>query len=283
MNGDNAGSSTQQQDQMSAATGGGAQQQAQQAQQQIPPGYLSQEQVDAIVVDRLRRDREARLRDPAYRKQAIEAWRNDEQFRAEVIEALGIKAGGKPTGEELAEAQKQWEATHLEPLRQKLSAYESQVNRLLRKDLHGQILAAAAAVGVKKAFLTPPVPGSVPPIVHMLESVFGYDEQTDGWYVKAGEGFAYSASPTKERPYKSVEEFLREWAQKEEAKELLEPRARAGIGYQGADRRASGMTVEEFEKLNPADQARLYHENPALWRQMMDQVRQKNERALFGS
>lgn len=240
-------------------------------QQQTPPAQqgLTQEQVNAIVTDRLTRDRQARLRDPEFRSQALEAWRDDEDFRSQAVDALGIKPGGKPSGEEMQAAFKQWEQQHVAPLKTRLETAEGRVERLTRKDLHGQIVQHAAALGVKAAFLKPPVPGAPPPVVHILESAFGHDPQTDGWYVKAGDGFAYSTNPTQDRPYKGVDEFLREWAQTDEAKELLEPRSRNGADYRGSSGGARTVSLADFEKMGDVDRAKLFRENPELYRELM--------------
>lgn len=137
----------------------------------------------------------------------------------------------------------EWETTELKPVQTKVQELETENETLLQKQLHSQILAAAAAVGVEKTLLKAPNRNSPPPIVSMLESAFGYDTDTKQFYVLSddGEGFAFSDKPTEEHPYKDPAEFLELWAANKDNAKFIEVTAQRGPNLQGVITGRPGM------------------------------------------
>jgi len=165
---------------------------------------------------------------------------DDETFVQSVLDSKGIKPGQQDAGETATAIQdavkrnrQEWESRELAPTRAKLEEFETREQSLLVKDLHRQIIQAAAQLGIKKALLKSPTRGSAPPIVSMLETAFGFDTDTGEFYVLDGEGFAFSDKPSKDNPYKTVEEFVEQWTQDKENSEFLDVQSQGGPRLQG--------------------------------------------------
>lgn len=177
----------------------------------------------------------------------------DEDFRVKAIEAWGIKPQGEQanqalTGEQLAQAQKDWEKKHLSPVAERATRAETRVQQLLHRDLHAQILATAGELGIKKSLLKTPVEGATPPIVNLLANYFGLDEEAGSWFTKEGDGFAFSGTPSAQSPYKSVSEFIREWTENEGKDFLEDVRQRGpGMGQPGGPKGSKDINVRISE------------------------------------
>lgn len=190
----------------------------------------------------------------------------DETFVQQVLDKKGIKPGATSadpadTAVAIQEALKknrgEWENRELNPLRQKNEEYETREQQLLVKDLHRQIIQAAATMGVKKALLKSASRNAVPPIVSMTETSFGFDTDTGEFYVLDGEGFAFSDKPSKDRPYKDVEEFIEQWASNKENAEFVETTAQRGPGFQGAGGGRQGAGAVQISKADSRDLRKL--------------------------
>lgn len=204
-----------------------------------PPGFLPEDQigtrVEAIVGERIGRAKQSA------RKELLE----DEAFVSEVLKKHGAKGGegkSKLGEDEIAKLREAWEAEKVKPLSEQLKQTSTEAEALRRDKLRGDILAAAAKLGVKAPFLNAPSDETPAPIVAWLESVFGYDAKSRTWAVKQGDGYAFSGKATSARPYKGVEEFLAEWAQNPANAEFINAPSQGGPGM-GKPSGSKGNTV----------------------------------------
>lgn len=164
----------------------------------------------------------------------------DEEFKTKALGAWKVTPG--TPAEELTRAREQIMKSDVEPLKQQVGKLMAQVEHARKRDLAYKILQTASTAGVKKRLLTPPenLPSAPPPIVNMVESYFGYDDEHGDWFARNGEAFAYAAKPTNERPFKGVEEFMGEYLKG--APDLLEDQRQRGANLKTpADSQKGGM------------------------------------------
>lgn len=164
----------------------------------------------------------------------------DEEFRARATKEWNIGIDAAKVGEQIEAAKTKVLNEIVAPLKQQLGAAEQERIELLQGSLHSKILAAAAAAGVKKSFLTPPVAGGTPPIVAITEQAFKYDKATKQHFVKDGDGYRLSSSPTNEKPYKDVTEFIADWASQAGNKEFIDSQTMDGPGVGNGSRPNAG-------------------------------------------
>lgn len=158
---------------------------------------------------------------------------------------LRIATAGTSTdeiGKQIQQAEATWQEQKLKPVLERAGVQEKEIVALRRDQLTAAIRTAAARV-FKDALLNPPIAGAQPPIVAMLESQFGFNEQTRTWHVRAGEGFAISAEPQKYGVYKTPEEAVAEVAKNPAYKDLLRVETQEGPGVQGGGAGAGGAGV----------------------------------------
>jgi len=134
----------------------------------------------------------------------------------------------------LAEAQEGWRKKELAPVMEKLTGTEKAVSKLRDRILDGQILQSALNAGVKEAFLKPPAEGTASPIVSMLRGTFGFDPEHDNYFVRKGEeDFEFSAKPDEGHPFKTVSEFITDWAGRKENADFVDVERKRGPGLGG--------------------------------------------------
>lgn len=158
---------------------------------------------------------------------------DDEEFRTGALKKWNIDPNAKP-GEkpDLERMQSEWRDRELKPVKTELEKREQRIQSLLSGKRDSQIVRSAAAHGVKKRYLNPTAEGADPLVVAMFAHMFGYDEQTDDWYVKNGDsGFAFGKNPTTGKPYRTVDEAIEDWASKPENKEFLDDNRQGGPGF----------------------------------------------------
>jgi hypothetical protein len=181
----------------------------------------------------------------------------DDAGKQKLAESLGLKpAAGNDgdVGKQLERAQKEWAARELTPVVEREQAAKTEIETLRRDRLTDGLVAAAARAGVKAVLLNPPAPGAKPPIVAMLEQSFGFDEKTRNWYAKGtGEQpFLFAAQPTGAQPYKTVDEFLGDWARVPGNKEFIGITTQQGPGLQGGGSGGgAGVVISRADYKNP--------------------------------
>jgi hypothetical protein len=190
----------------------------------LPDGVIPQEQFDVRFRDELSR------RTEGVRKSLRSDLLKDEEFKTEALEAWKKGPSKQKTDDELAALRAAWEKENVEPLKKQLGDRETLIGKLRERELLGAIATKAASLGVRKEFLTPPREGADPLVVAMMRSLFAHDEKTDSWAVKKGDGFEFASKATDAAPYKGVDEFMTEWAGRDESKPFLDTSQQKGPG-----------------------------------------------------
>jgi hypothetical protein len=182
----------------------------------LPEGYASPEDLKDKFVPKDFHSK--RLADEAKRnlKRAVkrEDIESNEDLKAELLEAWGVKpdgAGDTKTGAAELEAwKKQYgkevETKQLKPLQTQISKLAAERDVFLKRSLHGELVQAAIAAKIDPTLVT----GKSPLLLSAFESQIGYDEETGTFAARDGEGFAPSGKNGS--LYKSVEEYLADWA-----------------------------------------------------------------------
>ena len=145
----------------------------------------------------------------------------DESLKKQVLDLLGVEitkdGKAKLSADQVSELQETWRTNELVPVTQRAEKAETRAKGLLGRILNADIVREGASRGIQKHLLTPVREGAAPPIVSMLGDLFGYDAESDGFYVRKGEGYEFSADPKEHgSAYMGVSEFMKEWAAKKE-------------------------------------------------------------------
>lgn len=178
----------------------------------LPEGVYTSEQVKETFVPKKDWQRRANK----FAETQLDAALQDETFKARAMETWGIKPGEAsqgPTAEQLKQLQTNWMREHVEPLKAQNQTLAQQVQTLQSKGLHAEILAAANELGFRDYLVKPAGEGQDPMILGMMERYFGHDPDSNGWYVRDGDGYALASNPTANQTYKGVREYLADFAQ----------------------------------------------------------------------
>lgn len=215
---------------------------------ELPAGYLSPDEAAATMVAKTAVEQIVSDRLARHTKSVKTNLLQDEEFRTEALTAWNIKPGekgkGSATPAEIEQAIQEAERTRFKPLQTENETLKGKLAKLTQSQLEAQIVAHAAAVGVKKAYLTP-LPGrKVPAIVGLVKDQFGYDEELSDWLVRNedGKSFAVSGESGAPHPYKGVQHFFTDFSKNPEFREFLEP-AQQGANHKGADKSSGNGKV----------------------------------------
>lgn len=208
-----------------------------------PAGFYSEKEISEKWVPkaahndqmaRMRRDLDARAN---YRNP--DDLLKDDEFKARASQEWGIdpSASAKQFQERLNQTRQELTEREIKPREEKLGKAYDLIDRLLVKDLHGQILQAAAAAHVDERYLRAAVKGGKPLIVSMLEETFDFDHERGEWFAKDGKGgFLYAQGG--DQPYQTVQQFLGGWAESDDGKAYLRAERQ-----KGAQSRTDGESV----------------------------------------
>lgn len=112
-----------------------------------------------------------------------------------------------------------------------------------------------------------------------------WDPERREWFIKkldGTKGFETSlSSKAGGHPWMGVAEFLEKDSKSGEKKSWYDAATQAGPGYEGGPSGGGTMTLEQFQKLSPADQTKYYHTNPTEYMQFMSQIQKAGEDRLF--
>lgn len=205
----------------------------------------------------------------------------EDDHRNQALKILGVDPKKGSTPEDLAAKYQEWEAKHLNPLKEEATTYKEQVQSLRSKVLEKDIIQAAVEAGVRDEFLKSVRPGQSPLIVKMMTDLFDLDEESGQFLVKRadGNGFEYASKPSQDSPFKTIQEFFSEWAEDKANAGFLKDQRQRGPGIKEGGRGAIG--VEDFQKMSGPQRAALYRENPEQYRNLMAQIQQANEAKLY--
>lgn len=222
-----------------------------------PEGLISQEQFDVRFRDELARRTDSikgslpddLLKDEKFRDRALKTWNVTQQE----------KGKAKLDDDAVKGMQDAWTKEHVEPLSRRLTEREKEIEEMRGGQLTSEMLQVAARLGVKPRYLEPAAPGAEPWIVAATRNVFGFDGKSKGWAVRDGEGFAFSANATASKPYKTVEEYLKEWAGRKENAEFLNVTTQRGtnFGDAGGGGRSGGVVQISRSDARYADKWRI--------------------------
>lgn len=161
----------------------------------------------------------------------------EEEFVGEVLKAKGIDPDAKPSGkvgpDEVAKLQEQWRTQELKPLQERAEKAEGTLTKTRDRTLRAELERALIAAGVKS---------SVAGRIAALEAGrFAFDETTEMFALRKGDGFDYSSKATSERPYKGVEEFAKEWAEDKDNADFVQRQSQSGPGLGGMGGQKAGV------------------------------------------
>lgn len=136
----------------------------------------------------------------------------DEDFKARAMEHWKVAPASEPAPTpDLASLRekiaKEIETKRVKPMEEEITKLRSREMQRRRDKLVSQIQSAAAKADIHAELHEEGDAGEPAPIVGMVESLYAYDEASDSWFRKDGDGFAASATGG----YKSVAEGLADW------------------------------------------------------------------------
>lgn len=205
-----------------------------------------------------------------------------EQKKDDLVKLLNIKpagAGEVDIGKIQTEALDRFRRDELKPVQDSIKTYEDEIGFLRTRDLDAQVAEA--------------VNGRVPPDLLDLVKLYvreraAYDKDSRGWFVKkldGGDGFEFSTSTEKGARYMKPKELIDRLQKSGEKKSWFIAGTQAGAGYAGGGGSGNGSngatTLEQFQKLTPAQQAQLYRDNPENFTKLMGELQSAGEARLF--
>jgi hypothetical protein len=236
-----------------------------------PAGYFSQAEVNEKFVAKATHDATmASMRTQLEKSKNLknpDDLLGDDSFKTRAMEAWGLNpnATQKQFNEQLERTRKEILDREVQPREVKLTQAQEKISKLRSKDLHGQIIQAAAAAGIQKDLLKPTTKGGTPMIVSMLRDAFDFSEEHDSHFAKGANGYAYSQ--TGETPYMTPHEFIAAWAAGDgKAFVTSERQAGAEAGAGGKGTSVPGQVGKELRLT--ADQIR----DISYFKQMQDKA-----------
>lgn len=193
----------------------------------------------------------------------------DQSFVEKVSTKHNLKKGDAVAADEaqrfsqrLEAERKSWLDKDVTPLKTQLEQAALRTEKLVQRGLDKEILRSATLAGMKKEFVKD-APGRKPLAVAMFDGLFKFDPETEDYYVRDGQGFAFSAKATKDKPYMTIGEYMEQFANEKENAAYFEPTKqngpglnRGGAGEEGA-RNGEVVLTEEQARDGPTYQAAL--------------------------
>lgn len=212
----------------------------------------------------------------------------DEEFLKEVAQSnrdkliplMGIDPKGNlPDLEKLTnEVTERVTKTHVDPLKVQVSQLGEENNALRLRSLSAQVYSAGSR----------PDSRIVPDLLELVEihvrGKAGWDQERKEWFIKnaAGDGFELSSNPKKGgHPYKTVDEFISDLAREEGKKAWFEAPGQPGAGYSGSGGGANVTTLEQYNKLKPAEKTAFAQQHPEEFTRIMGEIAAAGEKTLF--
>lgn len=162
----------------------------------------------------------------------------DEEFVAEVLKKHPPKNGG--SGKQLTDAdveriQNEVREKEVKPLQTQLEAATKEISESRSASLESELTTELINAGVRKSVAAR--------IAKMEAAKFGWDEKSKSHAVREGDGFAFAAKASKERPYKTAAEFAQDWAADKTNADFVDKQGQKGpnLGGAGDGSRATGV------------------------------------------
>jgi len=230
---------------------------------ELPAGYIAEESLNDKYVKKEFFESEVQRRVKAAKENAKSELKGDSEFFLTVAKERGIPLteDGKykpPAKPDLDIDKIKSEVEH--SIREKeIVPRDQKLNKLLLSKLHGELIQAASAVGIKKSLIESLSDGAAPPIVNMVKDYFGYDEENDYWVVRDGDKFRYSNNPNNARPYMGAKEFLEGLKKQDSWKDFFEDTRQRGSNYQGSTTGSAG--TKKRSEMTPQEKAAYVQEH----------------------
>jgi hypothetical protein len=204
---------------------------------QLPEGYISEESLNDKYVKKDFFESEVQRRVKAAKENAKNELKSDTDFFASAAKERGIPLTEdgkyKPPSKPDIDIDKIKSEVEQNLREKEIAPRDQRLNRLMQSKLHGEIIQAASAVGIKKSLIESFNDGVAPPIVNMVKEYFGYDEENDYFAIREGDKFRYSNNPNNSRPYMGAKEFLEGLKKQDSWKDFFEDTRQRGSNYQG--------------------------------------------------
>lgn len=200
---------------------------------QEEPVY-TQRKLEELIEDRLKRERrrlEAEISSDVERRLL-----SDDEFRQTALKQWEVlpdqKEAARLDDQKVKELHQAWEQDHLKPLKDRAAELEAEVSRSREDGLESALLSAGSS-RLQKA-VTKRVGGEDgrTPLFQMLRPNFVYDNEAKAWRVRGKDG-DYAPSPTGEKLYMTVDEFLDRWARDPDNAAFVRDTTQGGSGYEG--------------------------------------------------
>lgn len=223
-----------------------------------PQKQFSQEQVENLISDRVKRERrrlQSELRDElrtellvddAFRREALNEWEVD----------TGSDDGGGLDDEKVQDLYQTWEQEKVEPIKEEKDRLASEVQNLREGRLESEILSSARGLA-EKGLLKRQANGNTA-LFNMIGGEFTWDDEEQTWRVK-GEDGDFLPSPSGDRLYMTVEEYIRNvWAEDPDNAPFVTDNTQGGSDYQGSGSGGGKRTYTRKEYKRLVDDSDYY-------------------------
>lgn len=194
---------------------------------EMPDGFVSPEELRNSYVPKTNVEKDVKKRLAQQAEQLRKEYFEDDEFARELMIArnvpldeegnislpdAGISAEemAKKVQEQVQLQRHNWEKRELGPVQSKFEQALKQVSDLNRRILHTEILEAARKANVRpeKFEALPGTPTDRIPVIAQTEYRFGFDNETNHWALKSGDGFAINPEDDPNRPYAGPAELF---------------------------------------------------------------------------
>ena len=196
-----------------------------------------------------------------------------DSHRDTLIERLGVK-DGKAADVDVEKLRESIRTAEVAPLAQERDALMAERNSLRVAHLRAEVANAAAALGIKK--------GLMPLVTLHYEANAAWDDDHGSYFLKDGDGFAYSRKPEKGKaPFLTISEDLEGKRSSDEFGDWFEAQSRDGIDFKGQRGPGGGhVTLEEFDKMDSSQRMELATKRSDVYGRLMDEKERRGFDAL---
>lgn len=181
---------------------------------------------------------------------------------------LGIKKGDEPDKDKLLE---QFRDQELKPLTEQLSAKDVRINELLERQQQNEAKVACVDGGIRDELLDLVQP--------WVAAQMKWSDEHKAYVVIENGEVQYKVGENGRTVPKTALDLLADVEKSGKKKDWFKARVRDGANYQGS-RGSRTVSLDDFEKMSPADRSKLHKDEPELYRQLMQAREEKGNAAL---
>lgn len=176
----------------------------------------------------------------------------DDEFFREVASQRGIELDeeGNPVGSEDVDVEglrSRIKREEVEPVVERAETAEERAKRLLKASREWRLKHAARNAGFKKNLAGK--------FANLHAQEFDFDDESEDFALREGDGFAYSANPDKGSRHVTPDEFFKSLAQSDDYKEFVEDNRATSTGNPGGGAGGENtLSRDQFDKLSPKEQ-----------------------------